>query len=53
MSLPGALHFELPRVEGALLACLCSSHPEVGPCVLGQAPKLFRAAACQRRARSD
>ena len=28
VAVPGALRFDLPRVEGALLACLCSSQPE-------------------------
>ena len=29
VSLPGTLRFDLPRIEGAALACLCSCHPEV------------------------
>ena len=42
VSLPGALRFDLPRVEGALLACLCSSHPEARVCVM-----MIQSSACQ------
>ena len=40
-----SLRFDLPRVESAVLACLCSSHPEV--CLLGLRPVLLCDTVCR------
>lgn len=40
VSLPGTLRFDLPRIEGAALACLCSCHPEVSYLLCPETPGL-------------